>query len=59
MHSAIKLKELNPEMQVYVLYRDMRTYGKREDLYTKAREMGVIFIHYTLLTKPSVFTGRR
>ena len=56
VHSAIKLKELNPTMQVYVLYRDMRTYGKREDLYTKARELGVIFIHYTLLTKPSVFT---
>ena len=46
-------------MQVYVLYRDIRTYGKREDLYTKAREMGVIFIHYTLLTKPSCLYGRQ
>ena len=54
VHSAIKLKELNPQMQVYVLFRDMRTFGEREDLYTKARELGVIFIHYTLLTKPNV-----
>ena len=55
VHSAIKLKELNPEMQVYVLYRDLRTYGEREDLYTKAREMGVIFIRFNLQTKPEVF----
>jgi heterodisulfide reductase subunit A len=55
VHSAIKLKELNPEMQVYVLYRDMRTYGKREDLYTKAREAGVVFIRYNLQSKPKVF----
>ena len=55
VHSAIKLKELNPDMQVYVLYRDMRTYGEREDLYTKARELGVIFVRYDLETKPKVF----
>jgi len=35
-------------MQVYVLYRDLRTYGEREDLYTKAREMGVVFIRFNL-----------
>ncbi len=55
VHSAIKLKELNPDMQVYVLYRDLRTYGKREDLYTKAREIGVIFIRFNLQGKPKVF----
>ncbi len=54
VHSAIKLKELNPDMQVYVLYRDIRTYGKREDLYTKAREMGVLFIRFDLENKPKV-----
>jgi heterodisulfide reductase subunit A2 len=52
VHSAIRLKELNPDMRVYVLYRDMRTYGEREDLYTKARELGVIFIRYELDRKP-------
>jgi len=55
VHSAVKLKELNPDMRVYVLYRDMRTYGLREELYTKARELGVIFIKYYPDSKPQVF----
>jgi heterodisulfide reductase subunit A len=56
VHNAIKLKELNPEMNVYVLYRDMRTYGLREELYTRARELGVIFIKFYPGSKPRVFT---
>jgi heterodisulfide reductase subunit A2 len=44
--SALKLKEVNPEMDVYILYRDMRTYGLREDLYREARAKGVVFIQY-------------
>jgi heterodisulfide reductase subunit A len=55
VHNAIKLKELNPEMNVYVLYRDMRTYGLREELYTRARELGVIFIKFYPDGKPKVF----
>jgi len=55
VHSAIKLKELNPGMNVYVLYRDMRTYGLREELYTKARDLGVVFIKYHSSAKPRVF----
>ncbi len=54
MHSAIKLKNTNPEMPVYVLYRDIRTYGAREDLYREAREKGVVFIRYNLDNKPQV-----
>jgi heterodisulfide reductase subunit A len=54
MKSAIKLKELNPEMDVVVLYRDIRTYGKREDLYRRARELGVLFFRYDLVRKPQV-----
>ncbi len=54
MQDAIKLKEKNPDMQIYVLYRDIRTYGVREKLYKKARELGVIFIRYTLKNKPVV-----
>ncbi len=53
--SAMRLKELNPEMRVFVLYRDMRTYGPREDLYTRARELGVMFIRYDLDHKPEVY----
>ncbi len=44
--SAMKLKELNPEMDVFILYRDMRSYGLREDLYREARSKGIHFIRY-------------
>jgi heterodisulfide reductase subunit A len=44
MESALQLKELNPDMDVYILYRDIRTYGFREDLYKEARGKGVLFI---------------
>jgi heterodisulfide reductase subunit A len=44
--SALALKEIHPEMDVFILYRDMRTYGLREDLYREARTKGVVFIRY-------------
>jgi len=44
--SALELKETHPEMDVFILYRDMRTYGLREDLYREARTKGVVFIRY-------------
>jgi len=40
----LKLKSLKPEMDVFVLYRDMRTYGFREGLYREARTKGVVFL---------------
>ena len=52
--NALTLKRLNPDMNVFVLYRDLRTYGEREYLYREAREAGVIFIRYTLDNKPVV-----
>ena len=54
VESALDLKRRNPEMSVFVLYRDIRTYGEREDLYTEARKEGVIFIRYDLDSKPQV-----
>jgi len=54
MISALELKDLNPEMDVYVLYRDIRTYGQREGLYREARRRGVVFIRYGLEQKPVV-----
>jgi heterodisulfide reductase subunit A2 len=54
---AIAIKEQNPDTDVYVLYRDIRTYGERELLYKKARELGVIFIRYSLDRKPVVAEG--
>ena len=44
--SALRLKETNPEMDIFIVYRDMRTYGLREDLYREARAKGVLFIRY-------------
>jgi heterodisulfide reductase subunit A len=55
--NALELKALNPEMAVYVLYRDIRTYGERELLYKQARNAGVIFIRYDLEHKPEVSPG--
>ena len=52
--NAIKLKEENPKASVYVLFRDIRTYGLREKHYRIAREKGVKFIRYEADEKPAV-----
>jgi len=52
--NALKLKELNPNINVYILYRDIRTYGMKEIYYQKAREAGVLFIRYDEKEKPVV-----
>lgn len=52
--SALELKRRNPEMSVYVLNRDIRTYGEREILYKEAREAGIIFIRFSREKKPEV-----
>jgi len=44
--SAMRLKEINPRMNVYIVYRDMRPYGLREDLYREARSCGISFLRY-------------
>ena len=54
VESAIELKKINPEMDIFVLYRDLRTYGEKELLYKEARERGVIFIRFDLENKPKV-----
>lgn len=52
--NALKLKELNPETNIYILYRDVRTYGFFEKYYLQARDKGVIFIRYDVNDKPKV-----
>ena len=52
--NALLLKKLNPDMDVFILYRDIRTYGLREDLYKEARKEGIIFIRYDLERRPKV-----
>jgi heterodisulfide reductase subunit A len=44
--SALSLKAKNPEMDIFILYRDLRSYGLREDLYRDARSQGIKFIRY-------------
>ena len=57
--NALKIKEINPDSQVIVLYRDMRTYGFAEDAYREARLKGVIFIPYEMENKPEVYEKGR
>ena len=52
--NAIALKEKNPTTHISILYRDIRTYGLKEDYYKKARDMGVFFVRYELDKKPVV-----
>jgi len=52
--NALKLKELHPEMDIYILFRDMRTYGLREDYYRDASNKDVKFIRWEPEDKPQV-----
>jgi heterodisulfide reductase subunit A len=55
--NALHLKAINPEMEIYILYRDLRTYGFAEDYYRKAAEMDVKFIRYEPEEGPEVTAG--
>ena len=52
--NALKLKEINPKMDIYILFRDMRTYGFSEDYYRDASNKDVKFIRYEPQDKPQV-----
>ena len=52
--NALNLKKVNPEMDIYILFRDMRTYGTMEDYYREASEKDVKFIRYDPDDKPQV-----
>jgi heterodisulfide reductase subunit A len=55
LKNALRFKELNPDAAVYVLYRDIRTYGFREDLlYQKARKNGILFFRFEDDQEPEV-----
>ena len=54
--NALKIKEENPNASVYVLYRDMRTYGFEELKYQEARDRGVVFLRWDLGHRPEVST---
>ncbi|OGL49451.1 MAG: hypothetical protein A3H37_10100 [Candidatus Schekmanbacteria bacterium RIFCSPLOWO2_02_FULL_38_14] len=52
--NALKIKEINPDARITILYRDIRTYGFKEGYYTKAREKGILFIRYEKEKPPVV-----
>ena len=54
IQSALRLRALNSDMEIFVLFRDIRTYGRREDIYREARSKGITFIRYCLEEKPRV-----
>ncbi len=52
--NALKIKELNPEINITILFRDIRTYGFKEKYYQKARQAGVLFIQFNDNQEPEV-----
>ncbi len=52
--AAIELKKINKDINVYILYREVRTYGEWEEYYKDARDLGVLFIRYETIRKPKV-----
>jgi heterodisulfide reductase subunit A len=54
--NALKLNEIRPDVEIFVLYRDVRTYGFQEHAYAEARDRGVIFIRYDLDHTPRVIS---
>jgi len=55
--SALKVKEQNQDSNVFVLYQDIKTYGKWEAIYKDAREKGVIFLRYDSKKVPEFSSG--
>ncbi len=54
LKNAFKIREKNPGANIYILNRDMMTYGYFEQYYTKARGEGIVFVKYDLENKPEV-----
>jgi heterodisulfide reductase subunit A len=57
--NALKIKQINPQTNVLIFYRDIRTYGFREEYYQKARQEGIIFVRYDPDNKPKVCDKHR
>ena len=52
--NALHIKKLQPEAQIFILYRDIRTYGFLEEYYTEARKQGILFSRYDPEDPPTV-----
>ena len=58
VHASIETGKLDQAIRQYHLYRDMRTYGKYETLYTKSRRQGSVYLRFPDDTPPAVAQGR-
>ena len=57
--NAMLIKEAVPEASVHVLYRDLQCYGvTNEEMFRKAKEMGVRFVNYSPDNPPAVADGK-
>ncbi len=52
--NSIRIKERDPDANVFILYKDVRTYGDLEELYLKTRKLGTVFIGYNDDNKPTI-----
>jgi len=59
LKNALTLKRQNPDIEVIIFYRDLMSYGFKEEFYTMAREEGVLFVQYDLGRKPEVTLDRK
>ncbi|MEM1550721.1 MAG: 4Fe-4S binding protein, partial [Candidatus Bathyarchaeia archaeon] len=54
LKNALKIKEISPETEVYILYKDVRSYGLKEEYYHEALKRGVVFVNYSDSRRPIV-----
>jgi heterodisulfide reductase subunit A len=52
--NAIRIKDLNPDINIFILFRDIRTYGLKERYYRLARSKKIMFLRYEKDEKPVV-----
>jgi heterodisulfide reductase subunit A len=55
--NSLKLRDDYPELDIYIFYRDMRTYGFSEDAYREAAEKGIRFVRFEADAKPELETA--
>lgn len=52
--NAMKIKKIDSNIEVFIFFQEMMTYGFKEEYYTKARDAGVIFVRYPHAEPPNV-----
>jgi heterodisulfide reductase subunit A len=57
VHASVRAAGLDASARQYHLYRDMRTYGKYETLYTQSRELGSVYLRFPDDAPPAIAQG--